>query len=129
MSIAVAALAPEVWAALPDVPFLCDFPRSTQIVETDPYCEIVRYLKIHRDQVDTVFSTLSYFDVAALARWAKAPALFSVALMDQLCPPSSVYAAYNGYGGEKRIVEYPFNDHEGGQLYHQALQLKWLASL
>jgi len=130
ISLAVASLAPEVWAALPDVPFLCDFPRSTQIVETDPYSEIVRYLSIHRDHVEAAFSTLSYFDVATLAKLAKAPALFSVALMDKICPPSSVYAAYNRYGGsKKRIVEYPFNNHEGGNVYHQAVQLEWLGSL
>ena len=60
--------------------------------------------------------TLSYFDGAVLARRATAPALFSVGLMDQTCPPSTVYAAYNAWAGaDKRIVEYPFNDHEGGQ--------------
>jgi cephalosporin-C deacetylase len=118
-----------VWAALPDVPFLCDFRRATDIADTDPYCEIVRYLKVHRDHTDAVFATLAYFDVAALAKLATAPALFSVALMDMTCPPSTVYAAYNRYGGPKRIVEYAFNDHEGGQAYHQATQLEWLGSL
>ena len=58
--------------------------------------------------------TLSYFDGAVLARSAKAPALFSVGLMDDICPPSTVYAAFNAYGGPKEIREYPFNDHEGG---------------
>ncbi|HTV10534.1 MAG TPA: acetylxylan esterase [Acidimicrobiales bacterium] len=129
LTIAVAALEPSIWAAMPDVPFLCDFPRATEIVDTDPYCEIVRYLKVHRDQVDAVFSTLAYFDVAALAKLAQAPSLFSVALMDTLCPPSTVYAAFNRYSGQKQIVEYPFNDHEGGELYHRARQLQWLKSL
>jgi len=62
-----------------------------------------------------------------LARRASAPALFSVGLRDQVCPPSTVYAAYNLYGGDKEIVEYRFNDHEGGQVFHQAEQLRWLA--
>jgi cephalosporin-C deacetylase len=133
ITLAAASLVPDVWAVLPDVPFLCDFPRSTQIVELDPYTEIVRYLKIHRDHTEAVFSTLSYFDVAGLVRLAMAPALFSVGLMDHICPPSSVYAAFNHYGGknkvEKQIVEYPFNDHEGGGPFHPAVQLKWLKSL
>jgi len=129
LALAVAALAPDVWAVMPDVPFLCDFRRATDLVDTDPYGEIVRYLKVHRDQVGTVFSTLAYFDVAALVKLARAPALFSVALMDQLCPPSTVYAAYNRYGGEKEIVEYPFNDHEGGETFHEVVQLKWLKAL
>ena len=125
----VAAMISDLWATFADVPFLCDFPRATQIAESDPYGEIVRYLRVHRDQMDTVFATLSYFDVAGLVGRAKAPALFSVGLMDPVCPPSTVYAAFNNYGGQKRIVEYPFNEHEGGLIFQQAVQLEWLASL
>lgn len=127
ITLAVASLVPDLWAVMPDVPFLCDFPRATEIVEKDPYAEIVRYLSIHRDHVERAFATLAYFDGAVLVRRATAPALFSVALMDHTCPPSTVYAAYNAYGGPKEIVEYPFNDHEGGQVFHQAEQLRWLA--
>jgi cephalosporin-C deacetylase len=127
ISLAVAALVPDLWSVMPDVPFLCDFPRAAQIVDTDPYSEIVRYLKIHRDHTEKVFSTLAYFDAAALAKLATAPALFSVALMDDVCPPSTVYAAFNRYGGPKEMVEYPFNGHEGGQAFQQAYQLHWLA--
>jgi cephalosporin-C deacetylase len=133
VALSVAALVPDLWAVLADVPFLCDFRRATQIVDTEPYTEIVHYLKIHRDHTDIAFSTLAYFDAAGLVTYAKAPALFSVGLMDQTCPPSTVYAAFNRYGGqeqvEKRIVEYPFNDHEGGEAFHRAVQLEWLASL
>jgi cephalosporin-C deacetylase len=133
ISLAVAGLVPDLWAVLADVPFLCDFPRAAQIAGTDPYGEIVRYLRIHRDHTDVAFKTLAYFDAAGLARTAKAPALFSVGLMDQTCPPSTVYAAFNNYGGkskvEKRIVEYPFNDHEGGEAFHRIVQLEWLAAL
>ena len=60
------------------------------------------------------FNTLSYFDAVNFAKRASAPALFSVALMDKICPPPTVYAAYHAYGGAKEIVVYPFNDHEGG---------------
>jgi cephalosporin-C deacetylase len=128
ITLAVSGLVTDLWAVMPDVPFLCDFPRATAIAEKDPYGEIVRYLGIHRDQIDRVFSTLAYFDVAMLARRATAPALFSVALRDQICPPSTVYAAYNLYRGNKEIVEYRFNDHEGGQTFHQAEQLRWMAN-
>jgi cephalosporin-C deacetylase len=127
ISIAVAALAPEVAAAMPDVPFLSDFPRAITLKDTDPYAEIARYLKAHRDHVDTALRTLAHFDVAILGRRATAPALFSVGLMDEITPPSTVYAAYNHYGGPKSIVEYPFNDHEGGQGFHDIAKMRWLA--
>jgi len=127
-SLAVSALDRGVRAVLPDVPFLCDFPRATRIAPGDPYGELVRYLKAHRDSVDSVFRTLSYFDGAVLGRRSSAPALFSVALMDQICPPSTVFAAYAAYGGRKEITVYPFNDHEGGEAFHRREQVAWLRS-
>ncbi len=127
VAIAVAALQPNAVAAvLPDVPFLSDFPRATTITNSDPYGEVARYLKAHRDDTAQAFRTLSYFDVATLGRRATAPALFSVALMDNICPPSTVYAAYNNYGGPHEIRVYPFNDHEGGQAFQEREQIRWL---
>jgi cephalosporin-C deacetylase len=127
IAIAVAALADCVFSVMPDVPFLCDFRRAARTAATDPYAEIARYLKAHRGREQHVFDTLSYFDVAILARQATAPALFSVALMDQTCPPSTVFGAYNSYGGRKDIVVYEFNDHEGGEAFHRSAQLTWLS--
>lgn len=133
MTLAVSALVGDLTAVAPDVPFLCNFPRATTLIDSDPYGEIVRYLKTHRDHVDQVYQTLSYFDCALLATRANAPALFSVALMDETCPPSTVYAAYNRYGdavpGEvsKEIRVYPFNNHEGGAVFHDREKLAWLA--
>jgi cephalosporin-C deacetylase len=126
ITIAVAGLVPGLIAAMPDVPFLADFRRAVDIAGTEPYAEIERYLASHRDQADTVFRTLSYFDAAVLGKRATAPALFSVAHMDQTCPPSTVYAAFNAYGGPKEICDYEFNDHEGGQIWQRVRQLNWL---
>lgn len=127
ISIAVAGLVDDLVAVAPDVPFLCDFPRATTLVDSDPYGEIVRYLKSHRDHIDRVYDTLAYFDGVILGRRATAPALFSVALMDPICPPSTVFAAYNHYGAGKEITVYPFNEHEGGERFHDVAKLRWLA--
>ncbi len=132
LALSVAALAPSsVAAVLSDVPFLTDFRRAASISSSEPYGELVRYLAAHRDS--RAFETLAYFDVSVLARQATAPALFSVALMDATCPPSTVFAAYRSYGGpgfaDKSIEVYEFNDHEGGQAFHQQRQLAWLADL
>ena len=43
-----------------------------------------------------------------------------------VCPPSTVYAAYNWYGAAKEIREYAFNDHEGGDADHEVVQMGWL---
>jgi cephalosporin-C deacetylase len=126
LTIAVAGLVPDLLAAMPDVPFLSDFPRAIRLVDTHPYVQIAAYLKVHRDRVAQVERTLSYVDAAILGRTATAPALFGVALMDTVCPPSTVYAAYNWYGGPKEIREYPFNDHESGGEMHEAAMVDWL---
>ena len=114
---------------MPDVPFLCHYRRATEIVDTYPYKEIAEYCHTHRDKVDTVFNTLSYFDGVNFSAKAKAKTLFSVGLMDQVCPPSTVYAAYNHWAGEKDIKVYPYNGHEGGQSYQTVEKLKFLKSI
>lgn len=129
LSLAASGLVDGLLGVMPDVPFLSDFPRAVTLVDTDPYAEIARYLRVHRDRATEVASTLAYFDVAILSRRAQAPALFSVALMDETCPPSTVYASFNAYGGPREIREYPFNNHEGGEGFHQVAQMRWLREL
>jgi len=129
ITIAAAGLVPDVVAAMPDVPFLCHYRRATEIEDTYPYKEIAEFCHVHRDKVDTVFNTLSYFDGVNFAARAKAKTLFSVALMDKICPPSTVYAAYNHWAGEKEIKVYPYNGHEGGQSYQNVEKVKFLKSL
>lgn len=130
IAIAAAALSSGVIGAMPDVPFLCNFPRATRLVDSRPYGEIVDYLKVHRGEADQVYRTLSYFDGALMARRAIMPALFSVALMDQVAPPSTVYSAYNAWACEdKTMLVYPFNEHEGGGADHRRLQLDWVRDL
>jgi len=129
ITLAAAGLHPAPAAALVDVPFLCHFERAVGMTGQDPYEEVARYLAVHRGAVEQVFDTLSYFDGVNFATSASAPALFSVALHDPICPPSTVFAAHNAYGGETEIVVYPFNKHEGGQAAHWIPQAAYLERL
>lgn len=129
ITIAAAGLVPDVAVALPDVPFLCHYRRATEIVDTYPYKEIAEYCHTHRDKIETVFETLSYFDGVNFSARARAKALFSTGLMDQVCPPSTVYAAYNYWAGEKEIKVYPYNGHEGGDSFQTVEKLKFLKSI
>lgn len=132
LALAAAGLADDLAAVMPDVPFLSHYRRAVDVTDERPYYEIVRYLQSHRDGDARVFRTLAYHDVASLARRATAPALFSTALRDTICPPSTVFAAYNHYGDRApvrpatAIEVYPFNLHEGGQGYHVSRQLAFL---
>ncbi len=96
------------------MPFLCDFPRALTIHDNDPYNEVVRYLRTHRERVAQVHETLAYFDGVNFSRRATAPAWFSAALMDETCKPSTVFGAYNAYAGPKQMDIWPYNGHEGG---------------
>ena len=94
-----------------------------------PYREISQFCQIHRDRVERVFTTLAYFDGVHFAARARAPALFSVGLMDDICPPRTVFAAYNHYAGPKEIRVWEFNRHEGGGSQHNLEKLSFLARL
>ncbi|GAA3514045.1 cephalosporin-C deacetylase [Streptosporangium album] len=126
---AVAALRGEVRAALVDVPFLTHFRRAVEITGRDPYQEIVRFLATQRGSADQVFRTLSYFDGLNFAARGRVPALYSVALMDDVCPPSTVFAAYNHWQGPKEIAVWPWNNHEGGGGFQKEEQFRYLHKL
>ena len=126
IALAVAGLIPDLLWVMPDVPFLCHYRRATEIVDTPPYNEITMYCRAHRDKTDRVFKTLAYFDGVNFAVRAHAPALFSTALMDETCPPSTVFAAYNHYAGPKQIRVWQYNQHDGGGTFQIIEKLKVL---
>ncbi len=130
IALATAALVPDIAAVMPNVPFLCHYRRATEITDKLPYEEIAHFCKIHRDKVEQVFATLAYFDGVNFAPRITAPALFSVALMDTICPPSTVYAAYNHLTSPvKDIKIWPYNNHEGGETYQTLAQIQFAANL
>jgi len=129
ISLAAGGLEPSVAVVMPDVPFLCHYRRATEIVDTAPYNEIAKFCQAHRDKVDAVFDTLAYFDGVNFAARSRAQALFSVALMDDVCPPSTVFAAYNHFAGPKEIKVWQYNNHEGGGTYQAVEKVGFLRGL
>ncbi|MGW4027644.1 acetylxylan esterase [Streptomyces sp. NPDC005009] len=128
LALAVAGLAGEgVAALLSDVPFLCHFRRGADIASDGPYIELAKYLRQHtRDQPERAFATLDHFDGVHFAVRVGATALFGVGLMDPVCPPSTVYAAYNRYAGPKDIRVWHYGDHGGGYGSSSRDHLHWL---
>lgn len=130
IALAVAALVPDLRAACIDVAFLCHYERAVALTDQHPFGEIQQFLRTHRDRVDDALRTLSYFDGVNFARRAHVPSLWSVALMDNIVPPSTTFAAFNWYGSYADLAEsdsdradevvkamevYPYNGHEGGE--------------
>jgi cephalosporin-C deacetylase len=112
LALAAAALSDRpgfVWA---DIPFLCDFPRAVNLGEA-PYTEIATYLRRHPDREATALRTLSYVDVANLARMITCPAVVTVGLWDVICPPSTIFGMYKRLSSaDKELVVYPYMGHE-----------------
>ncbi|MGG5170759.1 acetylxylan esterase [Pseudarthrobacter sp. J1738] len=138
ISLAVAGLVAGrldgVIGVLPDVPFLQDFPRAIDTAAKGPYPDIFAFLSRHREKYEGILKVLNYFDGVHFAARAQTPVLYSVALADDVCPPSTVFASYNAYGEKsgdvrKAIEVYRFNNHEGGQEHHWVKQLDFLQSL
>ncbi|HEV2109143.1 MAG TPA: acetylxylan esterase [Thermomicrobiales bacterium] len=129
ISVAVSGLIDDLAAVMPDVPFLSHIRRATEITDAHPYQEIARYCVSHRDEVERVFETLAHIDGMHFASRAIAPALFSVGLMDEICPPSTVFATFNHYSGPKEINVWRYNHHEGGGTLQTAKQLRFLNGL
>ena len=133
MALAAAALAKhrglEIAGCAPEVPFLCHFSRAIGLTDAYPYKEVADYLATYPQREAQVRETLSYFDGVSMAARISVPGLFSVGLMDEITPPSTVFAAYNHYAGPKAIEVYPFNGHEGGQSYQLERIHRWMSEL
>ncbi len=59
-----------------------------------------------------VRETARYFDMVHFAARVRVPTLFTVGFIDTVCPPTSVYAAYNVIPGPKEIFNDPAARHE-----------------
>jgi cephalosporin-C deacetylase len=112
LALAAAALVPQAVAVChADIPFLCDIQRAITLAPEAPYTEVPEFLAHNVDLIPAALDTLRYVDCALLARRITARCLLSVGLMDTICPPSTVFAAYNEITAVKDISVYPFTGH------------------
>ena len=103
--------APRVQVCHADVPFLCDIQRAITLAPEPPYTEVPEFLAQNVDLIPAALDTLRYVDCALLARRITAECLLSTGLMDGICPPSTVFAAYNEIRAAKDIAVHPFSGH------------------
>lgn len=128
IAIAAGVLAGGIRAVLAQAPFLSDLPRAVGATDRYPYREIADLLSRARELEPAVRRTLAYFDVVNLATRARVPAWFSAGLMDDITPPSTVFAAHNAWAHERHIVTWPFNGHDAGGSDDLAGALRVLAA-
>lgn len=128
LTLAAAALSSIPKVAVAEYPYLAHFRRAVDIAPAGPYGEITEFLRQNGDpEVEAqVFRTLSYFDVMNLAPRIKVPTLVSCGLIDQLTPPSTIFAAYHHLGSAvKEIKVYRYFGHEFTPRFHTE-KLAWL---
>ena len=116
LSLVCASLEPRIRACSSAFPFLCDFRRVWEMdLAEGAYEELKIYFRLfdptHARELE-IFRTLGYIDVQHLASRIKAAVLMGTALMDQICPPSTQFAAYNKIRSKKEMILYPDFGHE-----------------
>ena len=117
LTLACAALAPGVVSrAAPYYPFLCDYKRVWEMdLAKAAYGEIKTWFKHHdprHERRDAVFQALGYVDVQHLCPRVTAEVRMACGLMDDVCPPSTQFAAFNKVASDKGVAFYPDFGHE-----------------
>jgi cephalosporin-C deacetylase len=116
LALACAALNPRINRCAPCFPFLSDYRRVWEMDISNAYRELREWFRrfdpLHEREAE-VFQRLGYIDVQHLAPRIRGPVLMSVCLRDDVCPPSTVYAAYNKIRAPKQMLVYPDYGHEG----------------
>jgi cephalosporin-C deacetylase len=117
LTLACAALEPRIKRAAPVFPFLCDYQRVWEMdLAAGAYEELRTYFRLFdplHEREPEVFTRLGYIDCQHLAPRIRADVLFTVGLMDTICPPSTQFAAYNRITSRKELLIYPDYGHEG----------------
>jgi cephalosporin-C deacetylase len=79
-----------------------------------PYNEINEYFRRNTDPwiEEQAKKTLSYFDIMNHAQNIKCPVLMAAGLVDDITPPSTVFAVYNHLACRKDIAVFRYFGHE-----------------
>ena len=116
LTLACASLEPRVAFAAPQYPWLCDYKR---VWEMDQACNAYQGLKDYfrhfdprHEKENEIFEKLGYIDVQFLTPRIKGKVFMSTGLMDNICPPSTQFAAFNKITSPKEVEIYPDFGHE-----------------
>ncbi len=133
LTLACAALEPRIKYAAPLYPFLSDYKRVWDMdLDLDAYKELRTYFRQydpHHFREKEIFTMLGYIDVKNLAKRIKAKVLMGITLLDNICPPSTQFAAYNRITSEKKYSLYYDYGHENlpgmaDDIYRFFMQMK-----
>ena len=117
LTLACAALTPNLNRAAPVFPFLCDYRRVWDMdLDVAAYAELKDYFRMfdpRHEREKEIFTKLGYIDNQHIAHRTRARVRMYTGLMDSICPPSTQFAAFNKLTSPKEVVIYPDFGHEG----------------
>jgi cephalosporin-C deacetylase len=117
LSVACAALDPDIKMLAPVYPFLSDYRRVWNMdLAKGAYSSVTEYFRRYdpcHEHEDEIFSLFGYIDVHNLAPRIKGKMLMFTGLMDTTCPASTQFAIFNNASCEKKHEIYPDFGHEG----------------
>ena len=106
---ATAALDNRVDLCVADIPFLCNWTNYFKLTQWD---EMDEWLDKKQDRSwSHALKTMSYFDTMNLCERVTCPTIMSIGLQDQICPPTTSFAAFNRIRGTKTHMIYPTRGH------------------
>jgi cephalosporin-C deacetylase len=115
LSIVVAALRPEAIACCAaGAPYLCGIATAPRLTHSYPYEEINEYLRIHPHHADALTRAVAYYDGLNFAPMISCPTMVYIGLADNICPPETGAALYEGLSGPKRLVTSEGCAHDAG---------------
>jgi len=114
LTLAAAALSDIPGVAVASFPYLCHFERAIDITPQMPYLELNEFFRRYSDPAveEKAKRTLTYYDIMNHAPSIKCPVLVSSGLVDEITPPSTIFAAYNQMSCPKEIAVYRYFGHE-----------------
>lgn len=116
LTLACASLEPKVSKAAAVYPFLCDYKRVWDMdMDERAYEELRKYFRAfdpRHEREDEIFTKLGYIDLQFLAPRIKADLKMFTGLLDNVCPPSTQFAAFNKMTCKKESIIYPDFGHE-----------------
>jgi cephalosporin-C deacetylase len=125
IGLVLCALDKRPWLAMLDVPSYSNLEAKVEGLHGS-HAAIADYLRIYPDEIDRVYTTLSYFDTMNFADKIRCRILASVGLKDNICPAQLFFATYNRINSPKEIRLYPFAGHEGGGRVHNEVKMRFL---
>jgi cephalosporin-C deacetylase len=132
LALVCASLEPKIARTVSVFPFLSDYQRVWEMdLAKDAYNDIKVYLRrfdpLH-ERFTEIFTKLGYIDIQHLVPRIQSETLMAITLMDNICPPSTQFAAYNKITAKKDAVIYKDYGHEGLPMFND-IAFKFLMGL